>query len=90
VERRLYRRLSRYYLPLKGGDEAEWTRPPLLQTGKYGHVLLPTLRLPKLLVLKDLEDLEDSGSLEGLGDLKTFEDFQSLQRPKDLEDLEDL
>jgi len=45
VQRRLYRRLSRYYSPPKGGDDAEWTRPPLLQTGKYGHGLTSNITL---------------------------------------------
>ena len=42
MERRLYRRLSRYYQVPEGEKEGkkkgkeEWTRPPLLVTGKHG------------------------------------------------------
>ena len=41
VERRLYRRLSRYYqrpnYQPPNGKKPEWARPPLLVKGKHGH-----------------------------------------------------
>ena len=52
VERRLYRRLSRYYSPPNGDDAAEWTRPPLLQTGKHGHGLTSNITLTQTLSIK--------------------------------------
>ena len=49
VERRLYRRLSLYYSPPGGDDDAEWTRPPLLRKGKHGHGLTSNITLTQTL-----------------------------------------
>ena len=96
VERRFYRRLSRYYLLPEGMKIAkvEWTRPPLLVTGKHGDDHLTTLCSPKFLVLKDLLVLEDRGDLEDVeipNDLKGLENLEKkladLEDPEDLEDI---
>jgi len=59
VERRLFKKLSRYY-PL-GQGQSVWERPKLLLLGEHGRdhsTWLTTFRLPEsFLVLKDLEDL---------------------------------